>query len=293
MKPGAVKYLRVMEQVPKPQAAEADSRRDEDRSADGSDEHLVISHNTHIGVAVLWGIVPVEEDGSAYFKAPARRNLFFQALDEQFMEVQRMRTFVSFEPGEIRSCVGCHEHRTQAPEARTAMASGRTPVPLAAQPGETAPRPLDYTSDIQPIFDRHCVDCHDGRNPQVDLDLRDDLTTLFNVSYESIFQEKLVHAIREWGGVSHLKENAEPVAPYSLGSCRSHLVRVLKVGHNDVELSPEEWIRLVTWIDCGAPYYGSYFGRRHLKYQGWDDFRPVPTVESALGIPPALGPANE
>ncbi len=288
VKPGTVKYLRVMEQVPKPWAAEVDSRRGEDRSADGFGGHLVVSHNTHIWVAVLWGIVPVEEDGSACFKVPAGRNLFFQALDDQFMEVHRMRTFVSFEPGEIRSCVGCHEHRTQAPQARTSMAFGRMPVSLAAQPGEVAPRPLDYASDVQPIFDRHCVECHDGRNPQVDLDLRNDLTTLFNVSYESIFKAKLVDAIREWAGASYSMENAEPVAPYSLGSHRSRLIQVLKVGHNEVELSPEEWIRLVTWIDCGAPYYGSYFGRRHLKYQGQDDFRPVPTVESALGIPPAF-----
>ncbi|MDY0166957.1 MAG: LamG-like jellyroll fold domain-containing protein [Thermoguttaceae bacterium] len=288
VEPGAVKYVRVMEQVPKTWVAEVDSRRGEDRSADGFGGHLVVSHNTHIWVAVLWGIVPVEEDGSACFEVPAGRNLFFQALDENFMEVQRMRTFVSFEPGEARSCVGCHEHRTQAPEARLAMAFGRPPAALAAQPGEVAPRPLHYPCDIQPIFDRHCVDCHDGKNPQVDLDLRSDLTTLFSVSYESIFKSKLVHAIQEWAGHTYSMANAEAVAPYSLGSHRSHLVDVLRVGHHDVVLSRNEWIRLVTWIDCGAPYYGSYFGRRHLKYRGQDDFRPVPTVESAMGIPPAL-----
>ena len=83
-------------------------------------------------------------------------------------------------------------------------------------------------------------------------------------------------------------ENVGPVAPYSLGSHRSRLIEVLSAGHNDVHLSTEEWVRLVTWIDCGAPYYGSYFGRRHLKYQGQNDFRPIPTVESALGIPPKL-----
>ena len=288
VEPGAVKYLRVLQQVPKPWAAEVDSSRGEDREADGFGGHLVISHNTHIWVAVLWGIVPVEADGSACFEVPAGRNLFFQALDEKFMEVQRMRTFVSFEPGEARSCIGCHEHRVQAPEARMAMAFGRTPVPLAAQPGEVAPRPLDYASDVQPIFDRHCIECHHGNNPKVALDLRGNLTTLFNVSYESIFQARLINAIQEWAGASYSMENVGPVAPYSLGSHRSRLIEVLSAGHNDVHLSTEEWVRLVTWIDCGAPYYGSYFGRRHLKYQGQNDFRPIPTVESALGIPPKL-----
>jgi hypothetical protein len=56
--------------------------------------------------------------------------------------------------------------------------------------------------------------------------------------------------------------------------------------HYDVKLSREEWIKLVTWIDCGAPYYGSYYGRRNLAYRGAPDFRPVPTLESACGIPP-------
>jgi hypothetical protein len=59
----------------------------------------------------------------------------------------------------------------------------------------------------------------------------------------------------------------------------------LRQGHHEVTLSAEEWITLVTWIDCGAPYYGSYFGRRHLSYQGTPDFRPVPTLESACGMP--------
>jgi hypothetical protein len=65
-------------------------------------------------------------------------------------------------------------------------------------------------------------------------------------------------------------------------------VSFLKPSHYDVQLSREEWIRLVTWIDCGAPYYGSYYGRRNLRYQGQPDFRPVPTIGSACGIPPEL-----
>ena len=106
---GTIKYLRVMEQVPKPWSAEWDQARGEDRSADGFGGHLAVTWNAHIWIAVLHGIVPVEADGSARFQVPAGRNLFFQALDADFMEVQRMRTFVNFQPGETRSCVGCHE----------------------------------------------------------------------------------------------------------------------------------------------------------------------------------------
>ena len=131
---GTVKYLRVMEQIPKPWSAEVDAERGEDRSADGFGGHLAVTWNAHIWVAVLHGIVPVEADGSARFQVPAGRNLFFQALDENYMEVQRMRTFVNFLPGEARSCIGCHEHRTQAPGDRVTLAFARPPAELAPSP---------------------------------------------------------------------------------------------------------------------------------------------------------------
>ncbi|MFV1966283.1 MAG: PKD domain-containing protein [Pirellulaceae bacterium] len=288
VEPGTIKYVRVMEQIPKPWAAEVDPIRDEDRRADGFGGHIAISHNAHIWVAVLRGIVPVEDDGSAYFEVPAGRNLFFQALDKDFMEVQRMRTFVSFEPGERRSCIGCHEHRTQAPRSRIALAFGRPPAKLAAQPGEVAPRPLYYPTDVQPIFDRHCVTCHHGKDPQATPDLRGEMTTLFSRSYEEILQAGLVDTIREWAGMAYSMQNAEAVGPYAHGSHRSRLVELLKADHYDAKLSREEWIKLVTWIDCGAPFYGSYYGRRNLTYRGQPDFRPVPTVESACGLAPTF-----
>jgi hypothetical protein len=286
VQPGTVKYLRVMEQIPKPWAAEVDQNRGEDRSADGFGGHLAVSWNGHIWVAVLHGIVPVEADGSAHFQVPAGRNLFFQALDEDFMEVQRMRTFVNLLPGESRSCIGCHEHRTQAPTSRQTIAFAHPPAALTAQPGEVAPRPLYYPTDVQPILDRHCVRCHDGQDPKAAPDLRGDLTAIFNRSYENILQGKLVNIIQEWNGGDYAMMHADAVPPYTYGSHRSRLVELLCKGHYDARLDREEFIRLVTWIDCGAPYYGSYFGRRNLTYQGQPDFRPVPTLSSACGIAP-------
>nr|MCU0978732.1 LamG domain-containing protein [Pirellulaceae bacterium] len=286
--PGTIKYLRVLEQIPKPWAAEVDACRDEDRGADGFGGHLAVSWNSHIWIAVLHGIVPVEADGSACFEVPAGRNLFFQALDQNFMAVQRMRTFVNFEPGEQRSCIGCHEHRRQAPVSRMAAAFGRTPASLAAQPGESAPRPLYYPTDVQPMLDQHCVRCHNGQDPKAPPDLRGELTTLFNRSYEALLQGKFVATVQEWNGGSYAMQNAEAVPPYTHGAHASRLVKILQAGHYDVQLPMEDWIKLVTWIDTGAPYYGSYYGRRHLRYQGQPDFRPVPTIESACGIPPPL-----
>ncbi|MBI5684974.1 MAG: LamG domain-containing protein [Verrucomicrobia bacterium] len=39
-------------------------------------------------------------------------------------------------------------------------------------------------------------------------------------------------------------------------------------------------------MDANVPFYGSYFGRRHIRYQKRPDFRPVPTLASASGVMP-------
>jgi hypothetical protein len=85
---------------------------------------------------------------------------------------------------------------------------------------------------------------------------------------------------------------AAATPPYTYGSHKSKLIAVLRAGHYDVKLPREDFIRLVTWVDANAPYYGSYFGRRNLAYRDRPDFRPVPTLESALGIPPAEPPGT-
>jgi len=271
---GTIKYLRVMETLPRPWAAR--------HSWDGDtryQQHAVVSMNTHLHVKRLHGIVPVEEDGSAHFRVPADKNIFFQALDADFMEVQRMRTFVNFRPGERRSCIGCHEMRRWAPGAKPVLALRHPPHDPAPQPGETAPRPIYYPTDVQPILDRYCLACHNAEKPDGDLDLSGELTELFSRSYENLVgkQKGLVAVCRENDPKTG---DAAPIPPYTLGSHASRLIRLIREGHEDVKLSREDLITLVTWVDANAPYYGSYFGRRNLKYQDHPDFRPAPTIGS-------------
>ena len=285
VKPGTVKYLRVMEQIARPWSAW------QGRPDDGIPGQMIaVSLYSHIWIAVLQGVVPVGEDGSVSFRVPAGKNLYFQALDENFMEVQKMRTFVNLLPGERRSCIGCHEHRNQAPPARPVRALGVPPVRLVAQPGEKAPRPLHYETDVQPVFDRHCTRCHSGSKPGGKLDLSGELTEHFNRSYESLIEGGLVNYIREWTGPGYNGSmmHAEAMPPYSYGAHRSKLIDVLRRGHYDVKLPTPDLVKLVTWIDCNVPYYGSYFGRRNLRYRGHPDFRPEPTLESASGVAPPV-----
>ena len=67
----------------------------------------------------LIGTVPVEEDGSAHFIAPALRDISFNALDDQGRVVQKMGSTTQTMPGETQSCIGCHEHRSTAPLRRS------------------------------------------------------------------------------------------------------------------------------------------------------------------------------
>ena len=283
VKPGTVKYLRVLEQIPRPWS----SRRFwPDDVAHG--QHVVVSLNAHIFVKVHHGVVPVREDGSAHFVVPAQKNLFFQALDEDFMEVQRMRSFVNLQPGEARSCIGCHEPKSTAPPPRMPLAAADPPDRLAPQPGETVPRPIHYVTDVQPILDKHCVSCHNPGKPDGELDLSGGLTTFFNRSYEAIMTKKLISYIQEFRGPQSRaqKTNVVPLPPYALGSHAAKLLGVIRDGHYECRLSPEEWTRLTTWVDANGPYYGSYFGRRNLRYRDQADFRPIPTLESASGVGP-------
>ncbi|MFW6303046.1 MAG: hypothetical protein ACOC2L_00370, partial [Candidatus Sumerlaeota bacterium] len=75
------------------------------------------------------GTVPVEEDGSAYFEAPAAMDIYFQALDKNHVAVQRMRTHFELGRGENRSCLGCHETRDEVSLTnKRTLALGKTAV---------------------------------------------------------------------------------------------------------------------------------------------------------------------
>ncbi|MBM3861331.1 MAG: hypothetical protein FJ395_17020 [Verrucomicrobia bacterium] len=280
---GTVKYLRVLEQVARPWSAHRFWPSDSTLG-----QHAPISMYSHIFVKINHGIVPVHDDGSAHFTVPARRNIFFQALDENFMEVQRMRTFVNLQPGETRGCVGCHERSSSPPFGGRLLATAKPSVAPAPQPGETVPRTIHYVSDVQPVLDRHCVRCHSGEKPKGDLDLTGELTPFFNRSYENLMKRNLLSYVTEFVGPKGNQPqftNVMPLPARALGSHASKFIANARGPHHDVKLSQAELVRLITWVDANGPYYGSYFGRRNLIHKDHPNFRPVPTLASALGDP--------
>jgi hypothetical protein len=276
VKHGTVKYLRIMEQLPRPW----DARHFWDQRGNYG-AHSQVSFGSVLAVKVMHGIVPVYDDGSAHFVVPADKNIYLEALDENYMEVQRERTYVNYRPGEIRSCVGCHETTNEVPPGQSSklMAMSMPPSIPTAQPGDTtARRVIHYVSDVQPVLDKHCIKCHSGSKPKADLDLSGTMTGLFNRSYENLTERDMVKTYNEGSDFS----GTNYIQPYSVGSGTSKLVKHLLDGHQKIKLSREEMLKITTWIDANCQYYGSYYGRRNLRFKDHPYFRPVPTFEQAI-----------
>jgi len=208
--------------------------------------------NASPGKQVL-GTVPVEADGSAYFRAPAGIPLAFQALDHRGTAIQTMRSLTYLQPGEQTSCVGCHEHRTTTPTVgATPLASQRPPSPIT--PGPEGSRPFSYAILVQPILDKHCVACHGPAKAEGGIDLTGTPDGQFTRSYNAL--APLV-PYSEWKGTP--QANHEPLThPNQFGARASRLLPLLVAGHEGVELAAEEMERMVTWMDANALFYGTF-----------------------------------
>jgi len=227
------------------------------------------------------GKVPVESDGSAYFAVPADTFVSFQLLDENNMMVQSMRSGTMIQPGETTGCVGCHENRLATVQnGQVAKAMRRSPSRI--QPWYGPPREFNYLTEVQPVFDKHCVKCHDrGKPGGKKLNLSGDVGLAFNTSYLELRRKSALRWFPDPPGGKKLLVKAvddgpaEALPPYAWGSHRSKLVDVIRGKHNDAKLDKESIDRIVTWIDINAPYYGSYasayphnaFGRSPLSNQ--------------------------
>ena len=101
--------------------------------------------------AVL-GTVPVEEDGSASFYAPAGVTLQFQALDQRGLAVQMMRSGTYLHPGERLACQGCHESKEGAPPQRRAIPLAGRRAPSRITPEAAGSNPINYPRLVQPVL---------------------------------------------------------------------------------------------------------------------------------------------
>ncbi len=220
---------------------------------------------------MMLGTIPVESDGSAYFRAPAGKPLYFQAVDEAGRAVQTMRSITYLQPGERRSCLGCHEPRRTSPTNRQGILAQQRP-PSTIQPGPDGTQPFSYPRLVQPVLDNHCVRCHDGQTGDLksSLALTGDPTDKFTRSYENL--KKYVRWY-EWGGNTI---EAIVTRPGRSGADESPLLRVLAdaLHAEHVHLPDEDLHRLHLWLDSNVPFYGTYEKEQQLAQKNGQAIPP-------------------
>jgi hypothetical protein len=234
-----------------------------------------IGHANAESARMLLGTVPVEKDGSAYFRAPARKPLYFQAVDETGHAVQNMRSITYLQPGERRSCVGCHEPPGTASPARPDLMALRR-KPSAIEPGPEGTQPMSYPRLVQPVLDRHCVRCHDGGQGELKAPpvLTGEPEGVFTKSYVTL---KPYVRWYEWGDNSIREIGTEPGHS---GADESRLPQILrdKTHAEHVQLPREDYLRLTLWLDGNVPFYGTYEKEAQVAQQAGQAV-PPPNIQ--------------
>jgi hypothetical protein len=240
VKPGQIKQLLVLEQLPKP--------------VNFSGVQQTLSMNGTFTLKRILGTVPVERDGSAHFEAPALRSLYFVALDGAGRTVKRMQSFCSLMPGETTSCVGCHERRVETPRfSRVPQAATRPASRI--EPIAGIPDVIDYPRDVQPIWDEHCVACHSPDNPEGRVVLTGDYNDWFTQSYYALFAANQVS-----DSEGYEEDGNRPAGGF--GSAASPLMQKIDGSHYQARLSERQRRLVQLWIDTGATYPGTYAALR-------------------------------
>jgi len=219
----------------------------------------------HVGVEGAWdvhrilGTVPVHEDGSALFKVPANTPLAVQPLDAEGKALQVMRSWFVAMPGEVLSCVGCHEHQNASPPIHRTLASGYKPSDIEPWRGPT--RGFGFKREVQPVLDKFCVGCHNGQARSDGKQIPDlrakpkNGWSNFTPAYIALHPY-----VRRPGPESdyHLQN------PLEFHADTSELVQMLQKGHHNVQLDAEAWDRLITWIDLNVPDHGTWSEHRKI-----------------------------
>jgi hypothetical protein len=280
VQPGAAKYLRICEELPTPLRQMPDGTYQADHtpfmSWYASPVDLIrgpFGWPSYVAKGVI-GTVPVEADGSANFIVPARRVLYFELLDADHNEIQRMRSVVQLRPGERRSCIGCHESRLITPDRSylKMQAMKKDPAEPVAPPWGAGP--FWFERVVQPVLDARCVSCHNTKTPNkiVLSDTRD--SENIPLSYRNLILSGTVHHF-DYGYQAGVPYKA---APYTFGTVKSQLWNILKdANHATVKLTPHEEQAIKCWTDLNVPLWGDYAfrpERRTVRPQDENRWKP-------------------
>ena len=193
------------------------------------------------------GIVPVHEDGSAHFEAPVERELIFQALDENRMAVQTMRSVTYVHRGEQLTCVGCHEpvHKSLASVKVPPLAMRHPPARLEPETGTV--EPITYYRLVKPVFEKSCVPCHQKENKgPVDM------------SFEGLRPYVHYFAGGMSGSLIMPLHGGSRSIPGRVGARNSKLGRALLDANHRDKIALDDFRKVVLWLDANAMRLGAF-----------------------------------
>ncbi len=162
---------------------------------------------------------------------------------------------------------------------------------------------------MQPVWNRYCVECHNERQADGDVDLSGDKTDFFNVSYEILarkgtlgennFSQHGAHGgqmgqspYTSWISTYNGEEaNILQVTPKTWGSPVSKLTEIVMSGHPDENGKPRFEMdeisrrRVLIWIDLNVPYYHTSVSN-HYQRKGCRRMMPeeLDTVLEAVAV---------
>lgn len=220
-------------------------------------------HNS-VGIESSWdvkriiGTVHVEEDGSVMFTVPANTPISIQPLDKDGAALQIMRSWFVGMPGEVVSCIGCHEEQDMVVPNKMTIAAKSAPKKIDEWYGPA--RPFSYRYEVQPVLDKYCIGCHNGSKEGVMSFKRGEAPEYekYPNSEQLFFSDESYLNLHPYVRRPGPEGEMHILNPMEYHASTSELTQLLKDGHHNVKLDKESWERLYAWIDLNAPYRGKW-----------------------------------
>ena len=194
------------------------------------------------------GTVPVEDDGSCHFYAPAGKQLIFQVLDEDGAAIQTMRSTAFVHPGEYLSCVGCHEPRRTAPVPQAQIPKAMRRAPSELEPEGIGVEPITFKRLVEPVLARTVkkLTFPDGIGPT-------------NLTYGGL-RDWTFHFNGGFGGSIMRKDTGGSRSiPGRVGAAACRLGQALLAPENKAKVPEADRRRLTLWLDANSLYYGAFY----------------------------------
>ena len=287
-----VAYLRMVEVLP--MTPELATPVDRSKIANGDPESTLVSNGIHPLKRIV-GEVPIEEDGSVIAKLPSNTPFVIQSLNADHMVLRQEARYYFFAPNEtfsispsrsetFQTCAACMGSMNGDPKnlfgpinpfagqnrVQALVKWADDPPEMGLDPAER--KGIDFVHDIQPLLDRHCVACHQGKAAPGGLVLTGEKTAYYSRSYESL--QQLEDPKSGWFGHKRYVSERDALAIESyliekifgrelkarrkLSGDYPHPSPELyrKHGLGPDPLSHQERMLLVHWIDLGATFRG-------------------------------------